>query len=153
MPFSHISHVQGDAFKDSVINLMTCGYHQCMIKQYLDIGAVVREMRQARGVTQSQLAGALGIDRTALSRIENDERELTARELLRIAGVFGEDVCTVAGNVHREQPPTERAREPHRHEMMAVPTPASLPTIRIEGGWTITVGFEEPGLWVPKSAS
>ena len=132
---------------------MACDYHQDMFRQDLEIGAVVRELRRSRGVTQSQLAYQLGVDRTAVSRFKNGERELTARELLRIAKAFGEDLCTVAGEVHRERSTSQQSRDDSSHKMMAVPTPASLPTIRIEGGWTITVGFEEPGLWVPKNSS
>jgi transcriptional regulator with XRE-family HTH domain len=92
---------------------MACDYHQDMFKQNQNIGAVVHELRRSHGVTQAQLASAPGIDHTVLSRVENDERELTARELLRIAGVFGEDVCTVAGRVHPEHPSGEHSS---RHE-------------------------------------
>ena len=130
---------------------MASDYHQAMSKQEIDIGSVVRELRRSHGVTQSQLANLLGVDRTAVSRFENGEREITARELLRISSAFGEDICTVAGEVHREHRPDKTSSNVEHHGMMAVPTPASLPTIRIEGGWTITVGFEEPGLWVPSS--
>lgn len=37
----------------------------------------IRELREARGITQAQLASAMGIDNTALSRIERGLRQLT----------------------------------------------------------------------------
>lgn len=45
-----------------------------------------------KGLNQTQLAQALGIDRTALVRIEKGERRVTALELLDIAGELGRRV-------------------------------------------------------------
>ncbi len=123
-----------------------------MINQNIDPGEVIRQLRHSRRLTQSQLAKIIGIDRTALSRVENGERELTARELIHIAGAFGEDICTVAGQRHDDPSHREDLAINERDDIVSVPTPTSVPTIKISGGWKITVGFEEIPLWIPASA-
>ncbi|MES9509522.1 XRE family transcriptional regulator [Streptomyces sp. NPDC000609] len=51
----------------------------------MEIGERVAEARAERGVTQAQLAASIGMDRTALAKIESGSRRLTAVELVAIA--------------------------------------------------------------------
>lgn len=54
-------------------------------------GCVVRALRVGAGLTQREVGEALGVDRTAVSKIESDTREIDFIEweylLCRVAGV------------------------------------------------------------------
>ncbi|MEV6981638.1 helix-turn-helix transcriptional regulator [Sphaerisporangium sp. NPDC051017] len=54
------------------------------------IGQRITEARHRKGLTQAQLAVAISIDRSALAKIENGSRRVTALELSRIADTLGE---------------------------------------------------------------
>ncbi|MER5493868.1 XRE family transcriptional regulator [Streptomyces sp. NPDC002490] len=58
----------------------------------MDIGARISEARAERGVTQTQLAASVGIDRTALAKIESGKRRVTAVELVAMARELGRRV-------------------------------------------------------------
>lgn len=58
----------------------------------MEIGARVAEARAERGVTQAQLAAAIGMDRTALAKIESGARRVAAVELVAIARELGRRV-------------------------------------------------------------
>jgi transcriptional regulator with XRE-family HTH domain len=53
------------------------------------VGLRVRELREARNMTQEDLAGVLGLPHYALSRVESGERGLDAAELALLAGRLG----------------------------------------------------------------
>ncbi|MEV1011314.1 helix-turn-helix domain-containing protein [Streptomyces sp. NPDC049881] len=58
----------------------------------MEIGARVAEARAERGITQAQLAASIGVDRTALAKIESGSRRVTALELVSIARELGHRV-------------------------------------------------------------
>jgi transcriptional regulator with XRE-family HTH domain/Zn-dependent peptidase ImmA (M78 family) len=49
------------------------------------LGRRIREEREHGALTQSQLAGLAGLDRTAIAKVESGARRVTALELLRLA--------------------------------------------------------------------
>jgi len=51
----------------------------------VDIGQNVQRARYLRGLTQIDVAAAIGVDRTAVSRIEAGTRSVAATELLALA--------------------------------------------------------------------
>lgn len=53
------------------------------------IGARVKAFREQVGHTQAQLGAVLGLDQTAISRIEAGTRALSARELVAVSEHFG----------------------------------------------------------------
>jgi len=53
------------------------------------MGAKITELRGE--MTQTALAAAIGIDRTAMSRVESGERSLNLTEMLALANVLGVD--------------------------------------------------------------
>ncbi|MFA3876470.1 helix-turn-helix domain-containing protein [Streptomyces sp. MMCC 100] len=57
----------------------------CANSAHMEIGARVAEARAERGVTQAQLATSIGMDRTALAKIESGSRRVAAVELVAIA--------------------------------------------------------------------
>lgn len=58
----------------------------------MEIGVRVAEARAERGVTQTQLAATIGMDRTALAKIESGTRRVAAVELVAIARELGRRV-------------------------------------------------------------
>ena len=53
------------------------------------VGSRVRELREARNITQDDLAGVLGLTKSAVCRIESGERGMAAPELAALAEHFG----------------------------------------------------------------
>src|SRR5438132_158214 len=53
------------------------------------LGEVVAELRRARRASQREVGVALGLDPSAISRVESGERDLSAEELAAAAGYFG----------------------------------------------------------------
>lgn len=59
---------------------------------WLEVGARVAEARKARGYSQDKLAGALGLDRTAVTKIESGRRQISSLELVRLAEVLSRPI-------------------------------------------------------------
>lgn len=55
-------------------------------------GDRIREIREAKKMTQDQLAEAAGISKGFLSDVENNNKNISSQALLRIANVFGASV-------------------------------------------------------------
>lgn len=56
-----------------------------------DVGALVAELRQRAGLGQAEVGARLGIDQSAMSRIERGQRSLSAWELYSLADLFQVD--------------------------------------------------------------
>lgn len=54
-----------------------------------EIGAAVRNTRMARGITQDELAQALGVDRVTISRYEGGKRAISIPTLLDVSAYLG----------------------------------------------------------------
>ncbi|CAI06945.1 transcriptional regulator, y4mF family [Thauera chlorobenzoica] len=62
----------------------------------IKIGSTVREMRQARGLTQQEVARLAGVGRTSLSQLENGRiGDIGIRKLLRVCAVLGLELQAV----------------------------------------------------------
>jgi transcriptional regulator with XRE-family HTH domain len=57
-----------------------------------DVGRRVRRIRTERGISQEELARAVGMHRTYLGGVERGERNLTLRSVERLADRLGVDV-------------------------------------------------------------
>src|SRR5215469_7497844 len=55
-------------------------------------GDRIKEIRDARGMTQDQLADKAGISKGFLSDVENNKRNISSENLLKIANVLGASV-------------------------------------------------------------
>lgn len=53
------------------------------------MGEKIRELREKRGLSQKQLADALGIDQSAIARWETGANEPTAFNVRRLADILG----------------------------------------------------------------
>src|SRR5690348_10785177 len=56
------------------------------------MAARIAEARSSAGLTQAELAAATSLERSALAKIENGTRRVTALELARIADAVGERI-------------------------------------------------------------
>ncbi|MEV7972354.1 helix-turn-helix transcriptional regulator [Cellulomonas sp. NPDC089187] len=56
---------------------------------HLTLGAALRAIRQQRGLSQEQLAHAVGYHRTFIGAVERGERNLTLSTVTELAGRLG----------------------------------------------------------------
>lgn len=59
------------------------------VQSWAEVGERITEARLAAGLSQGELASQIGVDRTALVRIEAGDRRITALELFRLAEILG----------------------------------------------------------------
>jgi Zn-dependent peptidase ImmA (M78 family)/transcriptional regulator with XRE-family HTH domain len=57
-------------------------------QEWVEVGARIAAGRRARGLSQDDLAGRLGLDRTAVTKIETGRRHINSLELARLAEVL-----------------------------------------------------------------
>ena len=55
------------------------------------VGPRLRQLRRERGQTQAEMARALGVSPAYVNLLENNQRSLSVRMLMRIAEVYGVD--------------------------------------------------------------
>lgn len=58
----------------------------------MKVNGNIRKYLEEHGITQTFLAQKAGIDRSALTRIVNNKRRITAEELSKVANALGVDV-------------------------------------------------------------
>jgi transcriptional regulator with XRE-family HTH domain len=68
-----------------------------MIIDRVVLGQRIREVREARGISQSDAAQALEISQPTYSRIESGERPLAGDELVILADLFGVRAAAITG--------------------------------------------------------
>jgi predicted transcriptional regulator/DNA-binding XRE family transcriptional regulator len=61
-------------------------------------GGRLKRLRQRLGLSQTQMAGEIGVSPSYLNLIERDQRPLTVQVLLKLSGVYGVDVAELSGN-------------------------------------------------------
>jgi transcriptional regulator with XRE-family HTH domain len=57
-----------------------------------DVGKRIREIRKARNMTQDQLAVATGLSKSFISEVENDSRNASSKNMVKIANALGASV-------------------------------------------------------------
>lgn len=57
---------------------------------YIELGKVIRALRQKRGLSQGGLAERVGVDRKTINRIENGHHSTSVSTLTAIANGLGE---------------------------------------------------------------
>lgn len=70
-----------------------------------DVGRMIREARQARGISLRALAGQVGIHFSHLSKIENGKDHIGRDSLTRIAEELGVDPDLMLGEAGHQAPP------------------------------------------------
>lgn len=63
-----------------------------------DVGLRLAQARRQAGLTQAQLAEKVGIDRTALSKIESGRRRVDTDELISLAEALGQQSSSLLGS-------------------------------------------------------
>jgi transcriptional regulator with XRE-family HTH domain len=88
-------------------------------EEWAEVGERVREARTASGLSQTALAAKLGLDRTAVVRIEAGQRQVSAVELFRLADLLSVPPAYFLSRprqvvTSRRGPLTDGADEPSR---------------------------------------
>ena len=55
---------------------------------YKKLSKKIKSLRERLGLSQESLATKIGISRVAISQIENDKREISAEEIVKLSKVF-----------------------------------------------------------------
>ncbi len=63
----------------------------------MNIGEKIKELRLEKGITQAELAEAIGIDKSTIAKYETDDREPKVYILCKIADYFGVTLDYLAG--------------------------------------------------------
>lgn len=66
------------------------------------VGARLRDARLAMGLTQADVADALGLSRPTLAAVEKGSRKITGLELRRLARLYQRDVAWLLGEEESE---------------------------------------------------
>ena len=71
-------------------------YGDMKTAKYLkNIGALIQETRQARNMTQNELAEELGTSQSAINRIENGKQNISLEMIARIGEVLSSEIVQV----------------------------------------------------------
>ena len=65
----------------------------------------LKEAREYRGFSQEEIAGYLGVPRSAISLIENGSRRVSATELSRLASLYQTTMESLTGQNREESEP------------------------------------------------
>jgi transcriptional regulator with XRE-family HTH domain len=79
-----------------------------------DPGALIRERRLARGLSQEQLARRAGTSQAAISKLENGETSPSIETLARILRVMGEQLSLTTSPTDHRYSRADLAREVRR---------------------------------------
>lgn len=60
-----------------------------MVDFYQHLGRMIRGVRERKGITQSELASRIGLNRTSVSNFEAGRQRFSAQTLARIAAALG----------------------------------------------------------------
>jgi len=79
-----------------------------------DIGRIIAHLRERQGWSQRQLAKVVGVDQSALSRVEAGRRRVSAQELLRFADAFHVSADALLAGLPDDSPATPTPQLSHR---------------------------------------
>ena len=78
------------------------------------VGQRLRSARETLGLTQEDVAGALGIQRTSVIAMEAGKRNVSALELRRLARLYRRSVAWILGEEEETAPTAEEDRALYR---------------------------------------
>jgi transcriptional regulator with XRE-family HTH domain len=70
----------------------------------IKFGQNVRELRNAKGLSQEKLALIIGIHRTYMSEVERGEQNISLTNIVKLAGVFGVEPGELLKEIPTEKP-------------------------------------------------
>ncbi len=75
------------------------------------LGQQIRELRDAKGLTQESVAAALNTSRQRYSRMESDRVDITYKDLCRIAEVYQVNPSAITNQLKQDEDLVTRFRE------------------------------------------
>jgi len=61
-----------------------------------NIGSLIKDLREKRGITQSDFAEKLGTTQSAIARIESGEQNLTTEMISKISNALEREIVTIS---------------------------------------------------------
>lgn len=130
-----------------------------------DVGRMIREARQVRGISLRQLASQVGIHFSHLSKIENGKDQIGRDSLSRIAEVLGVDPDLMLGEAgHQARPfrvlgqiaagkPIEAIEDVETFDLTKVFDPQNHFLLRVRGTSMILDGINDGDLAIIRHAN
>jgi transcriptional regulator with XRE-family HTH domain len=78
----------------------------------MEIFSRIKNIRESKNLSQEFVGNELGIGQSGYSKIENDKRELTVKELIKLSQIFDIDIMEIVGN-NKEVINSQIASEPN----------------------------------------
>jgi SOS regulatory protein LexA len=131
----------------------------------LQIGRILKEARQARGISLRQLAAKVGIHFSHLSKIENGKDQIGRQPLIRIAEELGIDPDLLLGEAgHQPLPfrilghvaagaPIEAIEDVETFDLTKVFNPGDHFLLRVKGSSMILDGINDSDLAILRQAN
>lgn len=116
------------------------------ISDFVELGQRIRHVRLVVGVSQDELAAVIGVDRTAVSRIESGGRKVSAVDLVRIAARLG---VTLADLVTRPDPVALAARSPLPEDPIGSEQNRGRAELELDAAWRDLQQLRSAGLLGP----
>src|SRR5512133_919421 len=66
------------------------------------IGNFIKKLREERGITQAELAAALGTAQSAVARMEKGEQNLTLAALAKVSDLLGRKIISISKSIDFE---------------------------------------------------
>ena len=66
------------------------------------IGVFIKDLREERGLTQAELANALGSSQSAIARMEKGEQNLTVAQLAKVSELLGRQILSLSKSIDFE---------------------------------------------------
>lgn len=83
--------------EEQLSRLCRANGRRIMDKRIEELGAAIRDVRQARGMSQAKLAAMIGTDQAAISRIENGGCGVGIASYIKIADALGVKLGSLVG--------------------------------------------------------
>ncbi|PWK13119.1 helix-turn-helix domain-containing protein [Tumebacillus permanentifrigoris] len=97
------------------------------------LGARLKQLRKAQGLTQHQVAETLGVNREAYSHYENERRKLTPHTLTVLAKLFGVSTDYMLGRTDKPHSNEREFIETHRAMLEQLQDSISAGRLELDG--------------------
>lgn len=71
-------------------------------KDQIKIGTFIKDLREERGLTQAEMAAALGSSQSAVARMEKGEQNFTLAQLAKISELLGRNILSLSKSIDFE---------------------------------------------------
>lgn len=150
----HYLHIRRQVHANSALHALSASYETADMDKNKQLGAALRRFRKISGLKQAEVAEAVEIDQTTLSRIETGKSGTDQDMLSRLAVLYGVRVSEIYAAIEEELAVREPAATYWPRKMEGITTVPLIGWVQA-GLWTDTkepIPADQVEEWVPTSA-